>query len=145
MAVSALAQQPSASEQLKEKFIAILKQQLSEMAAPAAAENPQMSAEEIAKRVDAFTAKAATVYGSLITLPEAEANQLLTNGPDDKANMVAMQRDIGLWKTVELPMPGLLKTMQGKVAAGEIKGGLELELTRRISDFHLRQLGKLSP
>ena len=48
MASSTLAQQPSASEQLKERFIAIWKQQLSEIAAPAAA---QMPAEEFAMRV----------------------------------------------------------------------------------------------
>ena len=57
--------------------------------------------------------------------------------------MAAMRRDIELWKQVERPMPVLLKRMQDEVTAGKIKGGLELELTRRISEFHLQQLGLL--
>ena len=143
MVASALAQQTSASEQLNQKFTAILKQQLSEMVASARAENRQVTDDEIAKHVDDLAAKATTVYAVVITLPDDEANRLLTIGPDDKANMAAMQHDIELWKKVERPMPMLYKQMQGKVTNGEIKGGLELELTRRISEFHLRQLGML--
>jgi hypothetical protein len=52
-----------------------------------------------------------------------------------------MQRSLELWKDVQRPMPVLLKRMQDEVATGKIHGGLELELTRRISEFHLRQLG----
>ena len=58
--------------------------------------------------------------------------------------MEAMQRDIELWKKVRRPMPVLLKRMQDEVAAGKIRGGLELELTRRISEFHLQELGMLN-
>lgn len=137
---SALAQQTSASEQLKQKFIAILKQQLTEMAVPAAG---QMPAEEIARRVDTFATKAVTAYMAALTLPDDEANRLLTNGPDDQANMAAMHRDIELWKKLERPMPLLYKQMEDEVKNGKIKGGLDLELTRRISEFHLRQLGLL--
>jgi hypothetical protein len=49
-----------------------------------------------------------------------------------------MKRDIELWKTVQRPMPVLLKGMQAEVAAGKVIGGLELELIRRISEFHLQ-------
>ena len=139
---SSLAQQLSASEQLKDRFIAILKQQLSGMTANAGAENPQLTVEEITKRVDALTAGAVAAYGSLLALPEDEANRLLFTGPDDKANMAAMQHHIELWKKVERPMPTLYKRMQDEVTTNEVKG-LELELTRRISEFHLRQLGLL--
>jgi hypothetical protein len=89
--------------------------------------------------------QASAAYASIIILPEAEADQLLTTGPDDKANMTAMLRDIDLWKKVQRPMPALYKRMQDEVAEGKINGGLELELTRRISEFHLKQLGLLSP
>jgi hypothetical protein len=140
---SILAQQLSASEQLKEQFIAILKQQLSEMTAKAGAENPHVTGEEITKRVDALTSGAATAYSALVALPEHEARRLLIVGPDDKDNRTAMQRNIDLWKKVERPMPTLYKRMQDEVITGEIAGGLELELTRRISEFHLRQLGLL--
>jgi hypothetical protein len=64
-------------------------------------------ADEIAKRVDSFTTKAATAYAAVITFPDDEANRLLTTGPDDKANMAAMQRDIELWKKVECPTHAL--------------------------------------
>ena len=39
-------------------------------------------------------------------------------------------------------MPTLSKRMQDEVTTNEVKG-LELELTRRIAEFHLRQLGFL--
>lgn len=143
MIASALAQQTSASDQLKRKFIVILNQQLSEMVTSARAENPQATDDQIAKHVDDLVAKAISVYDVVITLPDNEAHRLLTIGPDDKANMAAMKHAIELWKKVERPMPVLYKRMQGKVTNGEIKDGLELELTRRISEFHLHQLGML--
>jgi hypothetical protein len=139
----AIAQQTSPSEQLKQKFIAILNDQLSKLVAAHASESPQLPADEIAKGVHAFTAKAAVVYAPLITLSDDDAHRLLTTGPNDEANMAAMQRDIELWRRVERPLPTLYKQMQDDVTNGEIKGGLELELTRRISEFHLRQLGLL--
>ena len=43
--------------------------------------------------------------------------------------------NIELWKRIERPMPTLCKQMQDEVTNGEIKGGLELELTGRISEF----------
>jgi hypothetical protein len=141
--VSILAQQTSASEQLREKFVVILKQQLSEMVGSAAEKDPQMPAEEVAKGVDALTRKGAAVYRALLTVPEGEANRLLTTGPDNNANMAAMRHDIELWKRVERPMPTLYRKMQTEVTNGQISDGLELELTRRISEFHLRQLGLL--
>ena len=143
---SVLAQQPSASEQLKEKFLAILKQQVSAMMNEAASQARQSpAAEEISRAIESVMEEAQTNYGPLLTLPEAEASQSLTTGPDNKANLAAMQRDIELWKKVQRPMPALLKRMQDDVAAGKIKGGLELELTRRISEFHLQQLGVFNP
>jgi len=139
---SVVAQQPSASEQLKEKFLAILKQQITAMMNEAASQARQApTPDEISRAIESVMKEAQTNYGPLLTLPGAEANQLLTSGPNDKANLVAMQRDIELWKKVQRPMPVLLKRMQDEVAAGKIKSGLELELARRISEFHLQQLG----
>lgn len=140
----AMAQQSSASEQLKEKFLAILRGEIAQQmnaAAQQAAMPP--TAAEISAQIDGIMVEATKAYGPFLILPETEANRLLTIGPDDKANMAAMQRDIELWKKVQRPMPVLYKQMQEQVAAGKIKGGLELELTRRISEFHLHQLGML--
>ena len=143
--ISALApaEQLSPSEQLRQEFVSILYQQLSKLVVAGTADNPQMSSDEIAKGVHELTVKATDAYAELIAVPQEEAHRLLTIGPDDKANMAAMHRDIELWKGVERPMPTLCKQMQDEVTNGEIKGGLELELTRRISEFHLRQLGVL--
>lgn len=146
MAVSALAQEPSASEQLKEKFLSILKPQVTAMMDEAAGQAAQApSAEEISSVIASVMKEARTNYGQLLTLPKAKADQILTTGPDDKANVEAMQRDIELWRKVQRPMPVLLKRMQDEVAAGQIKGGLELELVLLISEFHLQQLGMLNP
>ena len=143
---SAMAQQLSASEQLKEKFLAILKQHVSAMMNEAASQARQApAAEEISRAIESVMEEARTNYGPLLSLPEAEASQTLTTGADNKANLAAMQRDIELWKSVQRPMPVLLKRMQDDVAAGKIKGDLELELTRRISEFHLQQIGVFNP
>jgi hypothetical protein len=139
----ALAEQLSSSEQLRQEFISILNQQLFKLVVAGTADNPQVPPDEIDKGVHDLTVKAAQAYAALIALPEGEAHRLLTIGPDDRANMAAMHRDIELWKGVERPMPTLCKQMQDEVTNGEIKSGLELELTRRISEFHLRQLGVL--
>ena len=138
---SIVAQELSASKQLEEKFIAIVEEQVTAMIHEAASQAPTQ--EEISRVMKSVIREIQTNYGSLLTLPEAEAVQLLTTGPDNEANLAAVQRDIELWKKVQRPMPVLLKRMQLDVAAGRIKGGLELELTRRISELHLQQLGKL--
>ena len=144
--VSVVAQQPSASEQVKEKFLAIFKQQVTAMLNEAASQARQApTPEEMSRTIESVMKEVQTNYGPLLSLPEAEANQLLTIGSNNKANLAAMQRDIELWKEVRRPMPVLLKRMQGEVAAGKIKGGLELELTRRVSEFHLQQLGFFNP
>jgi hypothetical protein len=139
----ALAEQSSPSEQLRQEFISILYQQLSKLVVARTADNPQVSSDEIAKGVHELTVKAAHAYAALIAVPQEEAHRLLTIGADNEANMAAMHRNIEVWKRVERPMPTLCKQMQDEVTNGEIKGGLELELTRRISEFHLRQLGLL--
>ena len=143
---SVVAQQPSASEQLKEKFLAVLRQQVTAIMSEAASQAPQApTPEEISRAIESVMKEVQTNYGPLLTLPESEANQLLTTGPNNKANLAAIQQDIELWKKVQRPMPVLLKRMQDEVAAGKIKSGLELELTRRISEFHLQQLGVFNP
>lgn len=146
MAASVIAQPSSSSEELKNKFLAILEQHVTdrmmELGAQAAQPPPP---EEVARVVQNVMTEARTSYGGIIVLPELEARRLLTTGPDDKANLVAMRSNLEKWKQVARPKPVLLDRMQKKVAAGEIKGGLDLELTRRISEFHLRQLGLLSP
>lgn len=142
---SLLAQQPSASAKLKEAFLAILRKQTAEFMAQSAGQTSQMTPEEKERQIESLVKQASDAYASIIILPEAEANQLLATGPDDIANMKAMHQDIELWKKVQRPMPALYKRMQDEVAAGQIKGGLELELTRRISEFHLKQLGLLNP
>jgi hypothetical protein len=139
------AQQPSASERLKEDFLAILRKQTTEFMAQSASGGSQVTREQKESQIESLVEQASAAYASIIILPEAEADQLLTTGPDDKANMTAMLRDIDLWKKVQRPMPALYKRMQDEVAEGKINGGLELELTRRISEFHLKQLGLLSP
>ncbi len=142
--VSAMAQQRSASLQLKASFLAIFRNEVIAMmdeAASQALRRPRTV--EVSGTIESVMREVEVGYGSLLTLSEAEANRLLTNGPDDETNMAAMRRDIELWKQVERPMPVLLKRMQDEVTAGKIKGGLELELTRRISEFHLQQLGLL--
>ena len=100
--------------------------------------------DEVVRVVESVMKEAQANYGPLLTLPEAEADQLLTTGPNSKANLAAIRRDIELWKKVQRPMPVLLKRMQDEVAAGKIKSGLELELIRRISEFHLQELGMLN-
>jgi len=137
---SLLAQQPSASAKLKEAFLAILRKQTAEFMTQSAGQTSQMTPEEKEHQIESLLKQASDAYASIIILPEAEANQLLTTGPDDIANMKAMQLGIELWMKVQRPMPALYKRMQDEVAAGQIKGGLELELTRRISEFHLKQL-----
>jgi hypothetical protein len=140
---SIMAQEISASKQLEEKFLAIVKEQVTAMMHEAANQAP--TPEEISRVMKSVMKEIQTNYGSLLTLPEAEANQLLTTGPDNEANLAAVRRDIELWKKVQRPMPVLLRRMQDEVVAGKIKGGLELDLTRRISDFHLQELSLLSP
>jgi hypothetical protein len=140
---SIMAQELSASKQLEAKFLAIVKEQVTAMIHEAAGQAP--TPEEVSRVMKSVMREIQTNYGSLLTLPEAEANRLLTTGPDNEANLAAMQRDIELWKKVQRPMPVLLKRMQTDFAAGKIKGGLELELARRISELHLQQLGRLDP
>jgi len=144
--VSAMAQQRSASLQLKASFLAVFRNEviaIMDEAASQALRRP--TTEEISRTIESVMKEVEASYGSLLTLSEAQAHRLLSNGPDDETNIAAMRRDIELWKKVERPMPVLLKRMQDEVAAGKIKGGLELELTRRISEFHLQQLGLLDP
>lgn len=140
---SVRAEQPAASEQLKQKFMTIFRQELSEMVAPAVAANPRISVEELSHYTDDLVARGSAAYASVFNLPDSEAKRLLTNGTDDQTNLTAMWRDIELWKKVEVPMPTLYKQMQDKVTSGRVTRGLELELTRRISEFHLRLLSKL--
>lgn len=142
---SLLAQQPSTSAKLKEAFLAILRKRTAEFMTQSAGQTSQMTPEEKERQIESLLKQASDAYASIIILPETEANQLLATGPDDIANMKAMQQDIEVWKKVQRPMPALYKRMQDEVAAGQIKGGLELELTRRISEFHLKQLGLLNP
>lgn len=144
-ALPAWGQQPTASQQLKEKYLAIVQRQILGMLTLLAVRNPQFGGDDVKQATDSMMKDVETNYGALFTLPEAEANRLLTAGPDDKANMAAMKSDIELWKKVERPMPALYKKMQDDVSAGKIKGGLELDVTRRISEFHLRELGLLNP
>ena len=73
---SAMAQQLSASEQLKEKFLAILKQHVSAMMNEAASQARQApAAEEISRAIESVMEEARTNYGPLLSLPEAEASQ----------------------------------------------------------------------
>ena len=134
---------PAASEQVHVKFTAIMKQQVTEMLKLLAASNPQLTADDVAQGTESLMKQVELTYGALFTLPEPEAAHLLAAGPDDKANMDAMKRDIDLWKQVKQPMPALYKKMQDDVSVGVIKDGLTLDLTRRISEFHLHQLGLL--
>jgi hypothetical protein len=134
--------QPSASEHLKERFLAILTQQVTAMMNEATSQAPKP--DEVSRAIESVMREVKANYGPLLTVPETEANQVLTTGPNNKANLTAIQRDIELWKKVQRPMPVLLKRMQDDVAAGKINTGLELELTRRISEFHLQELGMLN-
>ena len=139
-----MAHQGSASLQLKASFLAIFRNEVIAMMDEAASQALRRpTAEEISRTIASVMKEVEVSYGSLLTLSEAEANRLLANGPDDEANIAAMRRDSELWKKVERPLPVLFKRMQDEVTAGKIKGGLELELTRRISEFHLQQLGLL--
>ncbi len=140
-ALAPAAQEPAASQQLKEKFLGILKGQITEMLKLIAGRDERFTADDVTQGAESMMKEVETSYGPLLTLPEAEAGRLLTTGPDDKANMAAMKRDIELWKKVQRPLPALYKKMQDDVTIGVIKGGLPLELTRRLSEFHLRQLG----
>ena len=45
-------------------------------------------------------------------------------------------------RKVQRPVPILLKRMQIDFATGNLNGGLELELARRISEVLLQQLGE---
>jgi len=142
-ALPVLAEQPPASQQLKEKYLAILRKQVIEMMTLLAVRNPQFTEEDVKEGTESLMKEVEAGYAPLLTVPEAEANSLLTTGPDDKANMGAMQRDMELWKKSQRPLPAIYKKMQDDVSAGKIKGGLELDLTRRISEFDLRNLGLL--
>jgi hypothetical protein len=146
MTASVIAQPASSSEELKAKFLSILERHITDrMAELAQRAGKPPEPEEVARVVQNVMTEARTSYSGVLVLPEAEARRLLTTGPDDKANRAAMERNLEKWKQVALPKPALLDWMQKKVAAGEMKGGLDLELTRRISEFHLRQLGMLNP
>jgi len=150
MAASVIAQQPaSPSEELKNKFLAIFERHITDMMMEMrshAAQPPQPpQPDEVAKVVQGAMKEIRTSYGGIIMLPDSEARRLLTTGPDDEANIAAMQGNLEKWKQVALPKPVLLDRMQKKVAAGQLKGGLDLELTQRISEFHLRQLGVIGP
>lgn len=146
MTASGIAQPSSSAEELKAKFLAILERHVADrMTELAQQAGKPPEPEEVARVVQNVVTEARTSYGGIIVLPESEARRLLTTGPDDKANLAAMERNLEKWKQVALPKPALLDWMQKKVGAGEMKGGLDLELTRRISEFHLRQLGLLSP
>jgi hypothetical protein len=137
-AVAPLYAQVTPSQQLKEKFLAILRNQVTEMISSSGSAS---SSDETSRQIEAVMTEINASYGPLLTLPENEAARLLTTDPDDRANSAAMRRDIELWKKVQRPLPVLYKRMQDDVENGTIKGGLELELTRRISEFHLHQLG----
>ena len=113
-----------------------------EMIDHAAAHDPVIT-QRVFREIGPMMKEVESNYGQLLTLPEDEANRLLTSGPNDSANRGAMARNLELWNEVQRPMPVLLKRMQDEVANGKIHGGLELELTKRISEFHLRQLGML--
>ena len=139
---SSIAQEGSASKQLEQRFLAIVTDEVTSMMREVTGQPP--TAEEVSRVMKSAIREIQTSYGSLLILPEAEANQLLTIGPDNEANVVAMQRDVDLWKKVQRPMPTLLRRMQVDFATGKLNGGLELELARRISEFHLQQLGKLN-
>jgi hypothetical protein len=141
---SGFAQQSPASENVREVFITILRKQIAEFVTRSASQSSHMTPEQKASQIESLVKEASTAYAPIISLSESEADRLLTTGPDDKANMEAMQRNIELWKKVQRPMPVLYKRMQDDVAAGQIKDGLELELVRRISEFHLQQLGMLN-
>ena len=137
-----IAQEVSASKQLEDKFLAIVTDEVVSMLRDVAGRAP--TPEEVSRVMKSATNEIQTSYGSLLTLPEAEANQLLTTGPDNEANSAAMQRDIELWKNAQRPIPILLQRMQLDFVNGKLNGGLELELARRISEIHLQQLGDLS-
>jgi hypothetical protein len=139
---SSIAQEVSASKQLEERFLAIVRDEVTSMMRDVTGQAP--TPEEVSRVMKSVIRESQTNYGSLLTLPEAEAKQLLLAGPDDDANRAAMQRDIELWQKVQRPMPVLLKRMQEDFATGKLNGGLELELARRISELNLQQLGKLN-
>jgi hypothetical protein len=78
---SVMAQQPSVSEELKEKFLAILKQQVTAMMNEAASQGRQApTPEEISRAIESVVKEAQTNYGPLLTLPEAEASWLRSSG-----------------------------------------------------------------
>jgi hypothetical protein len=144
LATSALsiAQEVSASKQLEGVFLAILTEQVTSMMHDVKSQTP--TPEEVSHVMKSVIREIQTSHGSLLTVPEAEANRLLTAGPDNEANISAMRRDIELWKKVQRPVPILLKRMQIDFATGKLNGGLELELARRISEVLLQQLGELN-
>lgn len=144
VAGSALAQQSPASEKLNEAFVAILRKQITEFVMESG-QSSQMTSQKQQGQIETLVKQANEVYAPVMLLSEAEANKLLTSGPDDKVNSAAINRDIDLWRKVQLPMPALYRKMQDSVVAGKIHGGLELELTRRISEFHLKQLKPRQP
>jgi hypothetical protein len=72
---SVVAQQPSASEQVKEKFLAIFKQQVTAMMNEAASQARQApTQEEVSRTIESVMKEVQTNYGPLLTLPEAEAH-----------------------------------------------------------------------
>ena len=107
---SSIAQEGSPSKQLEQRFLAIVTDEVTSMMREVTGQPP--TAEEVSRVMKSAIREIQASYGSLLILPEAEANKLLTIGPDNEANVVAMQRDVDLWKKVQRPMPTLLKRMQ---------------------------------
>ena len=128
-----------ASVELRDRFVAILRRE-AEQVTDAARISSYLTAAEKKNRVEMLTSGLVQRYDALISLPEDEAKTLL-QATDDVGNCAAIADDLGAWQGLAKPLPGILAQMLKKIDAGEIAGGLPLELAKRMSDFHLREIG----
>ena len=128
-----------ASVELRDRFVAILRRE-AQQATDAARISSYLTAAEKKNRVEMLTSGLVERYAALISLPDDGAKTLL-QAADDEENCAAIADDLGAWQALAKPLPGILAQLLKKIDAGEITGGLPLELAKRMSDFHLREIG----
>lgn len=132
----------SASAQVWQRFTKILRTGVHEHLAAELPKNglpPGFTIDDLNRTAALASEEAEFGYKQFLTLRETEAEALLRAGPNDAANQAALKQNLEEFKTIGFHMPGLLGFLYEQFQAGKLQGSWELEFTRRVPDFHLRQ------
>lgn len=135
----------TAAEQIKTRFSEVIRSELKSMMEAQLAKQPSTpQTESYRQNIDSEVAKivpqAFSAFKPELELSEADATELLKNGPHDAKNKAKIQENQDLFQKSPLPKPVLVTSMLTHMDADPAFSGWNLEILRRLTDGTVRQL-----